>query len=359
MAEVQILGLFHEATPTADTLAQLRQLGVADDKIMVMSSIPYSAEVLGRPRPRRRVALIALLGAVHGLLLGLILTVGLFLLYPIVQGGQPIVPIPPTLIVLFETTMLGTMVFTFFGLLGENRFPAFKPQVYDPRITEGHIGVLIEVAPGLAEQTEKILQDNGAHHLERIEPTPQRWLFPERVPHQAPDLSYWIDRGYLIFWGVIVAGVIALAVLVLLVAYSVIDIPIPTQMADQPSIASQQGPRLAAPAAAVPVQGPVLIAGQPASEPLPATADSLQRGKILYGVTCIVCHGESGKGDGKLSVFFEPRPADLTSDRVQSLSDQQLFLVITQGRGIMPSLAENLSVQDRWDVINYIRTWKK
>src|SRR5512137_839693 len=109
MAEIQVIGLFHEATPTADTLDRLRELGVTDDKITVMSGIPYSAEMLGRPPVRTRVGRMALIGALLGLLTAVFLSVGIFLLYPLAQGGQPIVPVPPTLIVLFEVTMLGTM----------------------------------------------------------------------------------------------------------------------------------------------------------------------------------------------------------------------------------------------------------
>ena len=57
-------------------------------------------------------------GAILGLAAGVFLTVGIFLLYPLVQGGQPIVPFPPTLIVLFEVTMLGMMWAAFFGMGG-------------------------------------------------------------------------------------------------------------------------------------------------------------------------------------------------------------------------------------------------
>ena len=60
-----------------------------------------------------------------------------------------------------------------------------------------------------------------------------------------------------------------------------------------------------------------------------------------------------------MGAFFNPKPADLTSERVQSLSDQEIFLVITEGRGLMPSIAENLSPAERWDVINYVRSLKK
>jgi mono/diheme cytochrome c family protein len=355
MAQVQLLGLLHEATPTADTIAQLRQLGVPDEKITVMSSMPYRAEMLGRRRARSSVGRIALLGGVLGLLTGLFLSVGIFLLYPLSQGGQPIVPIPPSLIVLFELTMLGTMWATFFGLLVVNKFPTFKPQLYDPRITEGHIGVLAEVDEALADQVENVLVANGAHHLHRQEVS----IAQPRSPRTRGSRDQPADPRFKLFWGSSAALVALLAAIVLLIAYDILKISFPSNMVNQDSTAYEQGPRLAAPAEAVPIQGPVLIAGQPATAPIPATANSLQRGQALFNINCAVCHGPEGKGNGPLSGFFSPKPADLTGDGVQSLSNDELFLIITQGRGLMPSLAENLSAGERWDVINHVRTLKK
>jgi mono/diheme cytochrome c family protein len=340
MATTQLLGLFHEATPTADTIEQLRGLGVAHEKITVISGMPYRADMLGRPRPRVRLGLAALLGAGLGLLTAVFLTVGIFLLYPLSQGGQPLVPIPPSLIVLFEVTMLGTMWATFFGFVIGNRLPIFKLQLYDPRITEGHVGVLAEVDEGLADQVESVLAANGAHHMHRVEAGPQA------------------DAGYRVFWFAALVAVFAVAVVLVLLAYEAIKIPFPSQMVDQYSVAYEQGPRLAAPAEAVPVQGPVLIGDQPASEPVPATDSSLQRGQVLFDIDCALCHGQDGIGNGPLSSYFSPKPADLTGEYAQGLSEAEIFLVITQGRGIMPSLAENLSPAERWDVVNYIRSLK-
>jgi mono/diheme cytochrome c family protein len=230
---------------------------------------------------------------------------------------------------------------TFFGLLGENRFPVFKSRLYDPRITEGHIGVLVQVDESKAEEVERALTANGAHHM-----------------HRQNALTT-TDRGLTIFWASVVGAIAVLGAVVLLIAFDVLKIHFPTQMADQPSIASQEGPRQAAPAEAVPIQGPELIAGEPATAPLPATADSIQRGQVMFGVTCIMCHGADGKGDGRLSGFFNPRPADLTSAGVQNLPSTEIFKIITEGRSLMPSMAETLDVRDRWDVINYVRTLKK
>ncbi len=51
------------------------------------------------------------------------------------------------------------------------------------------------------------------------------------------------------------------------------------------------------------------------------------------------------------------KPADLTSPAVQFLSDGAIFMVITNGKpGTMPPLNENLTVRERWDIVNYIRT---
>ena len=341
MADYSLLGLFHETEPTADTIQQLHELNIQDSNITVMSGIPYRAEIMGLQKPRIRVGLIAVIGAVLGLLTGGFLSVGIFLLYPLVQGYQPIVPVPPTLIVLFEATMLGTMWATFFGLLGENRFPVFRSQVYDPRITEGHIGLLAEVDESQIDQAEDILKRNGAHHIKR-----------EIVQHK-PDVALTV------FWASAGLVIVILAAIVLLWAYDVIKIPFPTNMANQVSTAYLQGPRLAAPPEAVPIQGPVLINGEPASEPLPATADSLQRGQVLFNINCMMCHGAQGQGNGPLAGFFTPGPADLTSSDVQNLPPQQIFLVITEGKGIMPSIAENLSPSERWDVINYVLSLNK
>jgi mono/diheme cytochrome c family protein len=341
MAEIQCLGLLHEATPTADTLDQLKQFGITDDQITVISSIPYRAEMLGRPRPIRRVGPIALIGAVLGFLFGLFLSVGIFSLYPIQQGGQPIVPIPPSLIVLFEATMLGTMVATFFGLLDANLFPIFKRQIYDPRVTEGHIGIIVQVDEAQGEQVEKILTDNGAHHLSRQPFEPGRDVQQIRFRIAVPVV------------------LVILGVLILLTAYDLIKLPIPTQMKDQAVVGYLQGPRFESPVDAIPIQGPVLIAGQPASQPAPASEDSLQRGEVLFTRTCAICHGEDGSGASALSGYFNPPPVNFKSDAIINMQDADIFLVITQGRGMMPSLAENILPNERWDVINYIRSLEK
>jgi mono/diheme cytochrome c family protein len=342
VADTQLLGLFTELEPAAESIRRLHELHISDEQISVLSGEPFKSEMLARPKPRHRVARIALLGSVLGISLGLFLSVGVFLLFPIHVGGQPIVPIPPTLIVLFETTMLGTMWASFFGLIAVNRFPVFKRQIYDSRISEGYIGVAVTLGEGLVDQVRGVFQEFGAEDVVKAEPD-------ERT-----------DKGFRIFWaGFFVTGAV-LTVLTGLWAYNIIQIPFPSQMVSQESVAYLQGPRKAAPADAVPINGPVLIDGQPATTPQPATADSIARGAHLFSLTCAVCHGASGNGVSTVGAFFGAnKPADLTGSDVQSLSDQDIYLVITNGFGVMPSMAENLDKNERWDVINFVRTLKK
>jgi len=342
MAEVQLLGLFHEAASAAEALDQLRQLGVPDGKVTVMSGTPYTPEMLGRPKPRHGLGRITLTGSVLGLLGALFLTAGIFLLYQLNAGGQPLIPIPPSLIVFFEVTMLGTMGLTFVGLWIVNGFPNFRPHLYDKRITEGALGVVVTVDEALSGQAEAAMKACGAFDCLRA---------PARAAR---------DTRNLVFWGVVALLVVVGGGVLTAWAYDVIKIPIPDQMVTQPSVDYEDSPRLAAPVAAIPVQGPDLIDGQPATEPLPATSDSLQRGRVLFGEHCALCHGAGGTGNGLVAAFMAPvTVADLTSPAVQGLPPSQMFVVITQGFGNMPPLAENLSVTERWDVINFIRTLKK
>jgi len=117
---------------------------------------------------------------------------------------------------------------------------------------------------------------------------------------------------------------------------------------------------LPVPEQSIPIEGAAYIPGMGApANPVEADEISLERGRLLFEVNCVLCHGAGGKGDGMISAFLQNKPADLTSDSVRSASDGAIFMVITSGSpGKMPALNENLTVRDRWDVVNYVRTLK-
>lgn len=94
--------------------------------------------------------------------------------------------------------------------------------------------------------------------------------------------------------------------------------------------------------------------------PIEVSAESLAIGSELYAANCLPCHGATGKGDGPVGVTLDPRPADLTQHTIPGLhSDGQLWLWITNGypgSTRMPAFGEVLSDEDRWHLVNYIRT---
>ena len=291
MSRYVLLGLFHEATPTADTIEQLRAVGISDGQVTVMSGMPYRPEMLGRPRHRGRIGRFAIAGALLGAATALFLTVGIWLLYPLVQGGQPVTPIPPTLIIVFEVTMLGTMWASFLSMLFENRFPAFKSQLYDPRVTEGHIGVLLEVDEKLADQAEAILKANGAHHFQRVEekrplfkPRGGTWQdFKERI---AAAISG-PDAGHRKFWLAVLTILVIGGAIGALIPYGVFPISFPTQMENQISIAYEQGPRRAGSGCAGPRSGADCRPARDRPDPCECQFAPARRGFVRRHLHCL------------------------------------------------------------------------
>jgi mono/diheme cytochrome c family protein len=85
----------------------------------------------------------------------------------------------------------------------------------------------------------------------------------------------------------------------------------------------------------------------------------LSDAKTLYTSYCSPCHGDKGKGDGPASPGLNPKPADHTSAAVQSESDGALFWKLSEGRSPMPGYKKILTDQQRWELIDYIRTLAK
>ena len=142
--------------------------------------------------------------------------------------------------------------------------------------------------------------------------------------------------------------------------YNIIKIDRISFMEIQPSFKPMEDP-LPVPERSIPIEGAAFIPGMGAPQnPIETDNISLERGGMLFNLNCAQCHGESGQGNGNIAPFLsEKKPADLTTDAVQIKSDGALFLVISNGiPQAMPALNENLTVRDRWDVVNFIRTLK-
>ncbi len=88
-------------------------------------------------------------------------------------------------------------------------------------------------------------------------------------------------------------------------------------------------------------------------------SDSLSRGREIYRVFCISCHGPTGAGDGPVAKRGFPPPPPLTTGRSAQMKDGQLFHILTYGQGSMPPMAAQLTRDRRWDVINFVRAMQK
>jgi len=92
-----------------------------------------------------------------------------------------------------------------------------------------------------------------------------------------------------------------------------------------------------------------------------ATAESIAKGKEHYltrSGNCVFCHGETGAGNEENLPRLRRKPADLSDrDRMSKVSDGEMFWKISTGiPGIMPARDKQLTEEDRWHVINYVRT---
>jgi mono/diheme cytochrome c family protein len=148
--------------------------------------------------------------------------------------------------------------------------------------------------------------------------------------------------------------------ILMLFTYDIIKIEWVSFMEIQPSYKQMDNP-LPPPPNSIPVEGAIAIPGMGAPEnPTEPDEASIQRGAELYAINCQMCHGIAGQGNGSVAAFLiQYKPANLTSELVQSKSDGSIFLTISHGlEGRMPALNENLTVPERWDVVNFVRTLK-
>jgi len=95
--------------------------------------------------------------------------------------------------------------------------------------------------------------------------------------------------------------------------------------------------------------------------PIKMTKDSIQRGKEIYEKKCALCHGVDGGGEGPASAGLNPKPTSFKGlhGHGGQFSDGEHFWKITTGKGGMPSFDKDLTVEERWYVINYINTFMK
>ena len=114
------------------------------------------------------------------------------------------------------------------------------------------------------------------------------------------------------------------------------------------------------PKRSVPVAGTAslvkdMAAAEKQANPMAADARSIALGGKLYQIYCVACHGESGKGDGLVGAKMLLKPYDLTAEQTQTRTDGFIWGYMTFGGAIMPPYANDMSPNERWHLVNYLR----
>jgi mono/diheme cytochrome c family protein len=89
--------------------------------------------------------------------------------------------------------------------------------------------------------------------------------------------------------------------------------------------------------------------------PFPMTDQVMNRGEERFNIYCSVCHGKLGDGNGMVPSRGFRHPPSFHTETLRTAKTGHFFDVITNGFGSMPSYSAQISTQDRWAIIAYLR----
>lgn len=93
----------------------------------------------------------------------------------------------------------------------------------------------------------------------------------------------------------------------------------------------------------------------------PVTVDSnlMERGRQRFNINCAVCHGPTAAGNGITKQYGLATVVSLQDDRIRKMADGEIFSTITNGKNTMLAYGPNVSVNDRWAIIAYLRALQR
>ena len=95
------------------------------------------------------------------------------------------------------------------------------------------------------------------------------------------------------------------------------------------------------------------------TSPLPITRQLMERGQQRYQINCLPCHGPTGDGKGITGKYGMVSMANFHDQRLVNMGDGELFNTITYGKNLMGSYGANVTVEDRWAIIAYVRALQR
>jgi mono/diheme cytochrome c family protein len=283
--------------------------------------------------------------------------------YNIVVGGKPFLAIPAFIPITFETTVLFAAISTVVGMIAvyfklpNNSHPLHDTE-YMKAVSADKYGLVIEVEDEKFNKTEvtEFLNELGAYKIESI-------YFPEEEKHRMFEPKFIV---FLIFVALATSGMtyVTLNKLMYITPFDWMD--------KQDKLSAQDGSNIFANGEGMrpPVDGtiargymPYPYEGQtnPAqvlSNPTIPTKQVLDLGKRKFLTFCSPCHGNFGDGNSRLQGQF-PNGPTLHSDKIINYPDGMIYHIITNGQNAMPSYARQVTRDERWAIVDYIRVLQR
>lgn len=283
--------------------------------------------------------------------------------YPLVIGGKPYFALPAFIPITFEFTVLLASLSTVFGMimaffnLPYNDHPLHDTE-YMKRISVDMFGIVILAEDEMFDESKvrALFRELGAKDIDEV-------YFPEKISYAVFDLKF------IIF-------LIAVAVITSATTYFTLNklmymVPF-NWMAQQDRVNPQSKSEFFSDNFGMrePVEGtvahgfvPYPFMGIPEPKeylvnPVLPTKASIELGKRKFLTFCSPCHGNYADGNSRLMGQF-PNPPSLHTQRAIDFPDGRIYHVITNGQNAMPSYASQISREERWSIVNYVRVLQR
>lgn len=89
--------------------------------------------------------------------------------------------------------------------------------------------------------------------------------------------------------------------------------------------------------------------------PMALNAALMARGRERYNIHCAPCHSQVADGNGITKKYGMAATANLHDKRIVLMPDGELFHVVSHGKGLMQGYAGQVTVEDRWAMVAYLR----
>lgn len=287
--------------------------------------------------------------------------------YPNVIGGKPFFPLPAFIPITFEITVLlatlttvSTLLFFFFKL-PNNKHPLHDTN-YIKNVSSDKYGICIEAIDPIFNEVQVKDLLNSLHAFV-VEPV----YFDKEELEYKPKITepkfVALLVGVAIF--VSISTYLHMNKLMYVTPFNWMEKQ-DKSIAQSPSKYFKNGSSMLKPVEGAVARGFIPYqfkdkpddAGKFLVNPLIPDNDNLALGKNKFNIYCSPCHGYLAEGDSRLRGQF-PNPPSLHSEKVRNWSDGRIYHVIVEGQNVMPSYAYQLSREERWAVINYIRVLQR